>query len=415
VIISLVVFTIVIGLLAGSYPAFYLTAFKPTDVLKGKVRSGFKNSMLRNVLVVFQFMISIALIFGSVVVYQQIKFMQEKNLGFDKENIVSLLHTYSLDKNAKAFKTELLSHPEFKGASYANSLPPRMTWNSAVRKGNSDQDFILTHYFVDHEHLATMGYTMKEGRFFSRDIASDSSAAILNEAAYNAMGFPSLDQAEVMSYEGESPVMKKVIGVIRDFNYESLKADVKPMVLFLGPEPNGEMAVRLSPGNTQEQIKLLETLFKKYAPGAPFQYSFLDENFDSLFRAEQRMSQIILVFTVLAIGIACLGLFGLATYTAEQRAKEISIRKVMGASIPQVMVLLSKNFTVLVLVAFVIATPLAWYMADTWLEGFANRITLQAWFVIFSGCTALIIAMVTISFQAIKAARENPVNAMRSE
>jgi putative ABC transport system permease protein len=411
----LVAFTLFIGFLAGSYPAFYLTSFKPTEVLKGKIRSGFKNSTLRNVLVVFQFMISIALIFGSIVVYEQLKFMQKKNLGFDKENVISLIHTMSLGKSAQAFKNELNSHPEFKGASFANRLPPNIDWNSAFRKVGSDQDYLLTLYYVDHDHLRTMGYSMVEGRFFSKEFASDTAAIILTETTFQHMGFTDMDDASVLSYNFDTPRPFKVIGIMKDFNFESLKSNIRPMAIMLSSEPNFEMAIRLSAGNTQDQVKLLEQIWRKHAPGAPFEYSFLDQNFDATFRAEQRMSRIILVFTVLAIGIACLGLFGLATYTAEQRAKEISIRKVMGASITQVILLLSKDFAVLVAVAFVIATPLSWYLAETWLSDFANRIPVEAWYVVLSGSIALLIALVTISFQSVKAARENPIDAMRSE
>jgi putative ABC transport system permease protein len=415
IIAAIIIFTITVGLLAGSYPAFYLTAFKPTEVLKGKIRAGFKNSALRNSLVVCQFIISIALIFGSIVVYRQLKFMQEKNLGFSKENVVSLLHTISLDKNAQAFKNELASHPEFKGASFANRLPPNIDWNSAFRKGGSDQDFLLAIYNVDHDHLATMGFKMVEGRFFSKDFPTDTAAIILNETAYKQMGFTNMEEATVLSYQGPQPTPLQVIGVMKDFHYESLRSEVKPMAVLLGREPNFEMAIRLSSGDTQQQIELLETIWKKYSPASPFEYSFLDQNFDALFRAEQRLGKIILIFTVLAIGIACLGLFGLAAYTAEQRAKEISIRKVMGASNSHVMILLSKDFALLIMISFIIAAPMAWYFSNGWLEGFANRIDLKLWMVFASGAISLTIALIIITLHSVRAARENPVKAMRSE
>jgi putative ABC transport system permease protein len=415
IIAGLVLFTLVIGLIAGSYPAFYLTAFKPTEVLKGKVRSGFKNAALRNSLVVFQFIISIALIFGTLVVYRQLDYMQQKNLGFDKENILNLLHTYSLGNNAKTFKNEIATNPSFRGASFSNNVPPNLTWSSAFRKGGSEQDFILSVYQVDYDHAKTMGYQVAEGRFFSREFSTDSAAIVLNETAYRQMDFQNFDEATVLSYQGEQPAPLKVIGVLKDFNFQSLKDQVRPMAILLGKEINSEMAIRLAPGNTKEQIQTLEQLWRKHAPGSPFEYSFVDENFDLLFRAEQRMSQIILVFTVLAIGIACLGLFGLAAYTAEQRAKEISIRKVMGASASQVMILMSKDFTLLVVVAFVMAVPIAWYSAESWLNGFANRISIEVSYAVISGSVAILIALLTISYQAVKAAKENPVNAMRME
>jgi putative ABC transport system permease protein len=360
-------------------------------------------------------MISIALIFGSLVVYRQLQFVQEKNLGFDKENVINLLHSFSLGENAKAFKNELNANPIFKGASFSNNLPPNISWNTVFRRGGSDQDFLLYVYQMDYDHLSTMGYEMAEGRFFSRDFPSDTLAIILNETAFKHMGYENQEEAEVLSYLQDTPVPLKVIGVLKDFNFRSLKDEVKPMAMLLGGEPNYEMAIRLASGNTPEQIKTLESIYKKYAPGAPFEFSFLNENFDAQFRAEQRLSKIILIFTVMAIGIACLGLLGLAAYSAEQRAKEISIRKVMGASVNQVMILMSKDFLLLVIIAFIITTPLAWYFLEKWLSGFANRIALDASLVAIAGLSAILIALFTISFQSIRAARENPVNAMRGE
>ena len=411
---GIIFLTVAIGLVAGSYPAFYLTSFRPAEVLKGKIRSGLKNSALRNSLVVFQFIISIAMILSSLVVYKQLRYMQEKNMGFAKENVVRLLHTWSLGNNSKAFKNELTSHPEFAHASFASEVPPYINWAHAFKKSGSEQDHLLQVCEVDVDHLETMKYTLAQGRFFSRDFRSDTAAVVINESAFRNMGLTTLENQTIFKY-GDTPVRPmKIIGVIKDFNFESLHNTIRPLVFMPSAERNGVLVIRMSSGGVQEKIKLLERIWKKYSTD-PFGFTFLDQDFDKLFRSDQRLGKIILLFTGLTIFIACLGLFGLATYIGEQRAKEISIRKVMGASVSQVIQLLLKDLTLLVVIAFFIAVPLGIYAMYQWLQGFAYHVTIDGWAVLFAGLTSLFIAILSISFQSVRAARENPVKALKNE
>ncbi len=407
-----------VGLLAGSYPAFYLTSFSPSEVLKGKVRKGTRRSGFRNGLVVFQFFVSISLIISSLVVYKQLIYMQEVNLGFDKENVINLLHTRSLGNNAEAFKQELLANTDFIAASYANNLPPKIDWNSVYRAIDTEQDYLFTMNWVDHDHLDAMGYEMLEGRFFSKDFPSDSTALIINESAFKQIGWTELDGTQKISgyFNGEEIEERTVIGVIKDFNYDNLKLKIEPLIMGIEPDYFYEMAIRLNPGDVTDRVKIIENLWAKYADGAAFEYSFVDSNFDSLYRSEKNMGNIILVFTVLAISIACLGLFGLAAFTTEQRAKEISIRKALGASMPNLITLLSKDFTILVLVAFIFAGPLAYYVMDTfWLQNFAFKTSIGWMLVLGSGLIAIFIAWLTVSYQSFKTAASNPVDYLKNE
>jgi putative ABC transport system permease protein len=410
------VLLVFIGLLSGSYPALYLTSFKPVEVLKGKLRAGAKNAVIRNSLVVFQFVVSISLIIASLMVYRQMNFLQNQDVGFKKENVVGLMHTMNLGpNNSNAFKEELLKHPEFVAASYSSRLPPDVDWGASMKTENGTEEIPMAMTLVDYDHLDALGLQLVKGRFFSRDFRSDSSAVVINETAAKQLGYQEIEGKYVKFAGGNDTYKMKVIGVVKDYNFVSLKSTIKPMVMFLAQPPNWDIAVRLSEGNTGDKIKLLEKIWKQFAPNSPFEYSFIDQNFDAKFHAEQRLGNVILVFTTLAIFIACLGLFGLATFTAEQRSKEISIRKILGANASQLVVLLSRDFVKLILISLVIAIPITWYGITQWLETFAYRVPFSFALVVVAGVVALAIALVTVSFQSIKAALGNPVDALKSE
>lgn len=406
---------IVIGLLAGSYPAIYLTSFNPVEVLKGKLRSGMKTKGVRSLLVVVQFSVSIFLIAATLVVFQQLDFMQNKNLGIDKDRVITIQNMRNLGDGRKAFKDRLDQLPGIAASSYTNNLFPGINNVNVFRIAGSDQDRLLASYFTDWDHQEVMKFNLKDGRYFSREFASDSLSCLINESAVRELGW-ALETAvgsEILDFSGDSPKKIRVIGVIEDFNYESLKSQVRPLVIQL-TDISRQLMVRYE-GSPAEVTAGIGKLWKEFAPGVPFEYSFLDQDFDALFRAEMRMRDLFTVFSSLAIFIACLGLFALAAFTTEQRTKEIGIRKAMGATVPNLTLLLSKEFTILVLVAFVPAAAASWYFMNAWLQDFAYRIQISPMVLVAGGLIAFIVAWVTVGFQALKASKANPVNSLRYE
>jgi putative ABC transport system permease protein len=414
--IGISIFVLITGLVAGSYPSFYLTHYSPVEVLKGNLRAKIRSYGIRNALVVFQFLISAGLIIATLVVYRQLQFVQHANLGFDKQNIINLLHTRNLGKEGQKFKEELLSNSEIVAASYCNRLPPNVDWQSVFRPEGIDKDFLLAVYEMDYDHLKTLGYPLVDGRFFSRRYSDDSLKIILNQRAAEKLKMVDFEGKKIFSlYDQPNGRVREVIGILKDFNFQSLRDTIQPMAIVLGNEPNWEMAIRVKEGMINQSIPIIEKLWKKYAPNAPFEYTLLEKNFTEKLETERGIGLLFVVFTGLAIIIACLGLFGLATFTADQHRKQIGIRKVMGATVADLVGMLNKDFLKLVLIANLFAWPLTWLVMNQWLQQFAYHITIPWWIFIVSGAITVLIAFLSVSFQAFKAASGNPVNSLRNE
>jgi putative ABC transport system permease protein len=423
---SLLGVTLFVGLVAGSYPAFFLSHFQPVAVLKGQKISSTR-SRFRSALVVFQFAISIILIVGMGIVYNQLEYCRTKNLGLNKEHIV-VLPVEPGDEIARRYpdmKNQLLQHPRIAGVAASKRVPSgRLLDSSEGRLVDGEKttplEFRIANVRVDHSFIPTYGMQMAAGRNFAVEFPTDSTQAfILNETAVKKIGWAS--PAEVVDKPFEYGNRKgRIIGVVKDFNYESLHQPITPIVMFIAPRNFNSISVKIRPDRPEDIAATLEFLQKKwqeFRPNFPFQYSFIDERYEALYQNEHRLGQIFGTFSLLAVFIACLGLFGLASYTAEQRTKEIGIRKVLGASVRNIIVLLSKEFTKLVAVATLVAWPVAYYAMGRWLQEFAYRININNQLLTFfaAALLAFAIALATISFQAIKAAVNNPVKALRYE
>jgi putative ABC transport system permease protein len=412
----MIVAAIAVGVMAGLYPSFYLSAFRPINVLKGQLSRGSKNSLLRNGLVVFQFTTSIILIIGTLVIYKQTHFMLNKKVGFDKDQVMLIQGTNTLDNKFEAFKNELLKSSEIKSATIGDYLPiagTKRDGNTFHKEGKLKEDIgVFTQKWqVDYDYLKTMGMHVIEGRYFSKDMASDSEATVINQTMAKKLGL-----TNPIGQRIENGWQKfTVIGVMEDFNFESMRQEVTPLCLVLSKYSSTIVAVKISGLDTKQAISYASNVWKSFSPNQAFRYTFLDESFANMYANVQRTGNIFTSFAVLAIIIACLGLFALSAFMAEQRNKEIGIRKVLGASVSAITAMLSKDFVKLVVISIIIASPVAYWAMTKWLQDFAYRISISWWMVAVAGLSAIIIALLTISFQSIKAALMNPVKTLRTE
>ena len=411
----LLLLTLLVGAITGLYPAIVLSAFQPARALRGALTRGRRGVLLQKGMVVFQFTVSIALLIGTAVMYRQLDYVQQKELGFDEEQLIVLPLQGAAQERYEAFKAALEASPDVVRASATYSVPGRRMsqntfWPEGVQE-EADRPSMKTLY-VDHDYLQTLGIEVVQGRGFSRAFARDSTQNfILNETAARILGW----QEPIGKTFGWWERQGQIVGVVRDFHFESLHEEVEPLVLLIWPPMFRHVVLRVRPGGLTATMDHLEETWEAFVPERPFTYTFLDETVDRLYRADRRLRLIFGLFALLGGMISCLGLVGLAAHAAQRRTKEIGVRKVMGASVISILVLLSKDFASLVSVAFLIAAPVAYLAMNRWLEGFAYRIEMSGWIFLMAGLVALLMALFTVSYHATRAAMADPVKSLRYE
>lgn len=410
----LLVFGICVGLISSSYPALYLSAYNPLSVLKGKINQKGNGLNLRSGLVVFQFMTSVCLIFGTIVVMKQLNYMRNIKLGYNKENVL-IIPTWSLGNNERTFANLLSEDSRIKNVSFSSYIPAGISGNNnyfIYPEGNPNQFVKSIRYDIDEQYIPTMGMEIKEGRNFSKEFGNDNLSVIINEAAAKELGWEEGGVGKTITNNENKSL--QVVGVIKDFHFRSLHEPITPLVMVLSGQ-TGTLILRTQNSDTEKLLQKIKSIYQSFSSDMPFSYSFLDERYAQTYQAEEKTGKLMSIFAGLTIFVACLGLFGLAIFTANQRRKEIGIRKVVGASTAGITRMLSINFIKLVLIAFVLASPLAWLMMNNWLQNFSYRIEIQFWMVALAGSIAVVIAVLTVSTQAIRAAQTKPVDSLRDE
>jgi len=420
-ILGLLAAIVLVGVLSGFYPALYLSGFKPLTLLKGPLTQASKGLNLRNFLVVFQFAISLFLIISTLIISGQLRLIRTKKLGFDRDHVVVINLTGSkITDRRDVVKNELLQHPGIKGVTFTQTLPTNINWDSDFDfEGREEREYPAFYFSnVDYDYVDVFDMEITAGRNFSREMTTDvvgGGAYILNQTAVKHLGWE--DPIGKKIGFPESKNMGTVVGVVRDFNCHSLHFPAEPAVLILntGPWNIYFLSIKVRPENVAQTLGSIEKVWMKHSDGYPFEYYFLDEAYDNLYKSEIKLNIFFRLFSLIAILISCLGLFGLASFTAERRTKEIGIRKVLGASAPGIVILISRGFTKWVIAANIIAWPVAYFAMSKWLENFAYRVNLNVWIFILSGFAALALALLTVSYQSIKAALADPVDSLRYE
>ena len=415
VILAIVFF---VGILAGSYPAFVLSSYGPVLVLSGKIKNASKSGNFRSGLVVFQFAIAIVLIISTIVVYNQLNYIQNKKLGFDKNQIVILNNAFLLDQNTSAMKDAMLNYPEVENATISSFLPVPSAYNNSAVYPNGKQNEMVSvqQWTVDYDYIETMKINIIKGRNFSKQFGSDDQSVIINEATVKQFGLSEPLGSKLVRFtnkENETLTMT-VIGVVEDFHFESLRKNISPLIMYLG-ESDGAISFRVNTADMSGFISKLESKWNELAPGQPFNYSFLDERFNNMYFAEKKVGDIFTIFAALAIFTGCLGLFGLSAFSAEEKTKEIGIRKVLGSTISQIVLMLSKEFIKLIGISFIIAAPIGYYLMNNWLQNFEYRTELNFGIIFLSGVIVILIAIFTVSYHAVKAASKNPITSIKYE